>query len=317
MRRLIDNHPGSSRTAPAISIAGTYGIKAIDAAGNQSANAIFVNAPKVPGGARLRFDEQAQHPTFPGRKVGLSVVGGALSITRSQTAATSPIFSDIASMGLLPAFKTAAKDEFLLGGGTYETGVFSLDNGTFLVRCEADMRISNISELSALLERRGTLDAWGIIQAGVSVEDFLTDTQIRTATTLTGSGSDIDLDYNWGAWEDFIVGDYEGRYFQGRLKMRTFDPNISPLVDELSYLYSIANRTVSGSGTSPLRINFDPAFYQAPVITPTGNLQNGERFRVAESLRNTALIQVFNSSNTEVTGRTIYWSATGPGEQVT
>ena len=316
MRRLEGSFPANARTTGALSIGGTYAIKAVDAAGNYSLRAAFVNAPNLEGDFKVLENLNYHENSYPGTKEDVVASGNTLQLGSVTTPGGSLFMKDWPVLSNLGPLSSETTTRY--GGsdleGTYTAGVVDCGVGTFLVSIESEVNISNILALNQLWARyRATLlKDIGVLGTAVTAEDYVVDAEIRTATTRTpGAGEAV---YNWGDWGALIAGEFECRYFQVRLILRTFDPEVTPQIDKFRVTARLKRRGESGTGTTPLSVTFDPAFYENPIMTPVANLADGERITTAVT-RSTATIGVVNSSNV-AQNKTVFWSATGFGKQV-
>ena len=316
MRRLEGSYPRDSNTTGALSLGGTYAIKAVDVAGNYSRGAAFVNAPSLPTSAKVLQDLKYDEAQWPGSLVDVVASGPNLQLGSTTRQGGSLFMSQWPALNQLGFLSTASDTEYggSDGEGVYTAPAVDCGVGTFLVSVESEVRISNILALNQLWRKYNAtlLRDVGVLGEAASAEDYFVDAEIRTATTRTpGAGGGV---YDWSDWSGLIAGDYEARHLQVRLRLRTLNNEITPIIDRFRVKASVAARTETGTGTTPVSVTFDGAFYETPVVIAAANLNDGERIATTAT-RSGATVGVVNSSGAAQAGRSVFWNASGHGEE--
>ena len=305
MEPLGNTLPPLSRSIPVITQIGTYAVKAIDYSGNESENAAFVTSQR--GVETTDFFEaisKTEAPAWTGTKSNLEVFGGSLILSRYDIAARSPNMSEWPVLARLGYLTTPAVTRFR-DSGTYTTTPVQLIGGSFLVNLRSDVQVTSFLEISQIIRSWGTLRSVGIIGGSATGTEYRVRPQVRYSATLQGLlASD---------WEDFLIDDKTGVYFQFRILVETADPNVSPVISTGTFKGIMPLRTEQGTVTTPGTATFRHQFYRNPVVFAQGE-QSTEYVSVEDIGVTSAKIRVFkNADNTEVTGRDMLWNASGYG----
>lgn len=262
----------NSATIPAQ--VGTYLVKAVDYAGNESpiAAAAITNISKING---LNFVEALEEGpddwagTFEGTRYdpdlnGLVVAWGGDNLV-SESGDTITTESGDTILAETP------------DSGFDETGVYQLPGyidlqDVFTVRSSASVEVYGHDRLSAitlLTEDGDTLTAENgdIINAEdpSSVPDGSYDVTVQYSVTSDDpSGSPT-----WTAWQDFVVGDLTIRALRARAILSGMPPSITPVVTRIYVELDMEDRVVgftASVGTGGATITFDPAFFVVPKV---------------------------------------------------
>ncbi len=287
---------------------GSYMLKALDAFGRESANAVsYVNLTPDPRGANV-VATLSEAPAFSGAKSNASVNGANQLVIASLMAFD-------AQAGNLDS---ASGNFDSAGGGLSPEGVYEfasvLDLGaSYIARIsaavEADV-IDLVTDIDGATDsfdtRQGNFDG-----AAPSAVDVLVEVS-TTAGDPAGSPS-------WSSWQAISVGDFVGRGFRFRARLISTNPMATPAVTALSVSLDMpdrvaaANGSVSASGGDS--ITFTPAFKATPAISITpSNLTSGDYFTITSQSRSGFTVQFKNSAGTGIS-RTYDWVARGYGRQ--
>ncbi|HBA86020.1 MAG TPA: hypothetical protein DCZ95_18195 [Verrucomicrobia bacterium] len=262
--------PATSKTAPAL--VGTYMIKAVDFAGNESdsADAVSTSIARITGLNVVETFEQT-HPAWSGTPDGTeesSEYGGitiaAITSAGYTGAATvhddsSVEFSDEGGTAFDSADPTETSIE--VASGYYEFASYVDLLGVFTSRLSASLTISG-QDITADLYAMGDLYAAGNLYGA---QDGQYSVSLEVATTSDDPAGTP----TWSAWKGFLVGDYTARAYKFRAKLVSYEPNITPILEGFSVSIDMPDRLVRFAaevGTSGARVAFSPAFYITPEV---------------------------------------------------
>lgn len=262
----------TSETLPAQ--VGTYLVKAVDYAGNESpiaASAItnisrvqglnFVEAieegPSVWNGT---FDETVYTPERGGIVLGF---GSELLQTRSgetlQTRSGVDIEGRVESAGYVET-------------GTYELPGYIDLQDVFTVRTSATISVEGYDAVSRieLAARDGEILQ---TRSGVNLEGRQSSDVPEGSWTVTVQYAYTEDDPagtpTWSDWSDFVAGDLTARAFRARLVFMGSPPNITPVLTHIKVILDMKDRVVgfeASVGTGGATITFDPDFFIVPEI---------------------------------------------------
>jgi predicted phage tail protein len=268
-------------------MAGTYLVKAVSTAGDESAiEAAVVTA--VTGDDDLNAVAAAvQQPTFTGTKTTCQVVSGGLEITPAS--------------GVVP---TSATYLFALtGGASVDLGDVYTSRVSGLIEAVGVQIDNNVFSWPNVYEQPNVYgsanDLWG-----VELQERHTDGNPAGSPT-------------WTAWAPLVVGDITARAYQFRALLSSRAGNVTPRVTKLEAFVDMPDRIASerglAVGTGGATITFAPAFKETPsiVVTPR-DLGNAERVNVTGATTAGFTVQILDSSGAGV-ARTIDWHAIGYG----
>jgi len=264
---------GSATSITVPALVGSYLIKAVDHAGNESATAAaaITNISSV---ANFNFIETITQssPSWTGTADDTEYSSGAGGIIL------------LAAAGVLPS------------DGTYElSDVVDLE-AIFQCRATGSLAVLgmdiNADDLYGLTDLYALTnlysDVSGLFSAGI---------EIRT-TNDDPAGSPT-----WTAYKPFLVGDYTARAFQIRLKLTGTPPNITPVVTSVTVNFDMPDRVIGFSaavGTSGASISFSPAFYAIPKVgIAVTDGQEGDAYTMA-NLSETGFDIAFTNDGTAV-----------------
>jgi hypothetical protein len=173
-----------------------------------------------------------------------------------------------------------------------DTLLLSVDPATTGYYSEGFYYFKEILDLGEIYTTR--LQAY-IVAGAFSTSDIMANwptlTSITSLSSSTGADYQVDLEYrardtfnsiaewsslssvpsmsdgevgDWTSWTRFTIGDFTGRIFQFRIRLRSYNVNISPQVIEAKVIADMTDRTVRFDNLicpiNGLRVDYDPAF---------------------------------------------------------
>jgi predicted phage tail protein len=269
---LLDNIAVTSFQLPAMK--GSYLIKAVNTAGVESLVAAVI-VSTIDGVEGLNAVELVEgSPDWTGTRDGTAKHDGALRLGSADTV------GDWARLG----------DVIALGAGT---------NG---VRPQGSFDFDEVVELDAVYTSRltATIHALGVnygnrIGLWTRLGDVETlggadpgswDLQLLVATTQDAAGPGR----TWSTWAPFVVGDYTACAFKFRTVLFSYDPQVTPVVDELVIQVDMPDRLVDDydvpCAPPGVRVDFDPPFRARPSLTfGLQGMQEGDRYTISSHTR--------------------------------
>jgi hypothetical protein len=202
--------PGASVAVPAKP--GTYMIRAYDKTGNISENFTSVTVPAAALEAFTTTLTDTEDPTFPGTKIGCSVVGSNLEIT--TVSGTAPFTA------------------------TYEFSGY-IDTGSVRrFRSRVDVDITRVDRSAGLWnDLPGLFDTlpglFDDFTGGSQIDD--TNVVVYIATTQDNPAS-VSPPPTWSAWQELKVGDFYARAAQYKIELSSRSVNITPSITSLDAL---------------------------------------------------------------------------------
>ena len=296
--------PATSVTVKAMT--GTYLIKAVDLAGNESnaAASIGVSIESLP---HLNVSETITEETgFSGTHSNTFADAGKLWLHT-----TTDVMS---SWSLMSAIENMAMGE--------DGGAVFLSSGTYTFANSVNQGRAILSRFTSKVEARGEnfdnlVKNWPLMSgvlsmAGVTPSDWDVTLQIRTTTDdPTGAPS-------WSAWQDFVVGDYYCWGAEFRVRLESTFGQVTPIVSELQVNVDMpdvfqdgANVTVAAGGsTITYPIKFFVAGEDVSIAVSGAGLATGDYYRITNKGQASFDLQWFNSSDVGVE-RVSSWQAQG------
>lgn len=264
--------PATSITTPVL--IGTYLIKWVDLAGNESETAA-VATTGVASVSGLNFIEQIAE--------GPDNWGGTFEDTAYR-----PDMGGLALAGAALPISTRGGDSILTRSGDalaaraargiVSPGVYTLPNvldleEPFTVRLTVSLTVRGYDFGSAfsILTRNGdTLVArdGGILIGSdpSNVSDGAWSVSVEMSRTLDDPAAESAA---WSDWQPFVVGDYSLRGLRLRLRLTGSPPYVTPVVQRAIVTVDMPDRDYPFHVDVPVdgaRVEFDPEFYVAPVI---------------------------------------------------
>lgn len=306
---LLPSVSGSTTTALAPLLSGTYMIKAEDSTGNQSENFAELDVV-VPNLANLNVvANQNEHTSFLGTKNGMEVGSNKLMLMSEF------LFDS------LPGNFDDATGNFDDSGGEIYTGF----------NVVGDYEFNNYQDLGKVVNSRVTLNSvWSLIaptgdfddaigffddrsgdfDAVEGKEDVMTVTPFIQTTNYNPATTT-----NWSDWRPFYAGDYLARAFKFKVEVKSTDSNYNINISQLSVTIDMPDITDSGSAvsvnTGALSVNYNLNFHSSPTINGTiVNSDSGDYINITNVTSNSFDIEVKNSSNANIS-KTVFWLAKG------
>lgn len=195
----------------------------------------------------------------------------------------------------------------VVSSGTYQTADENIVDIGYVTNVRVDFTIDayalNFGEnVLSLVDVLAELD----ILNGSNQQHYSVTPQIQVAQD----------DGVFGAWQDYVPGTIQGRYFRVRLVLQTDDPLIVPFVRHFSWTIDVPDLVQTGTGvTVPsggLRIDFPKEFHAKPNLQVTTlDAVDGDRAVIQQTTDPLVgfNIQLFNNSTP--VSRVINWLAQG------
>lgn len=301
---------------------GTYLVKAVDYAGNQSpiAAAAITNISKIQG---LNFVEAIEEGPAPWN--------GAFDDTRydaDRGGVTLDWRGDEITTRSGHIIQTRSGEDILAqtpDGGYIETGTYELPGyidlqDTFTVRTSATInaegydigsRIELATRDGQIIQTRSGEDLQGRDTADVPEGSWnITIQYAYTEDDPSGSPT-------WSDWADFVAGDLTTRAFKVRLAFTGSPPSITPVLTYIKVTLDMKDRVVGFEaevGTSGATITFDPEFFVVPEIgISVSDGQEGDSYVITSRSEGSFDI-AFTNGGTPV-ARSVSGVAKGYGER--
>ena len=295
-----------SRPATSISVParqGTYLIKAVDKLGNFSSNATAIISNVT---STLNFNQvatQSEHPSFTGTKTDVVILDDAIELDSSE-------LFDSAS-GLFDAdttrfFDSGAANADFLSRGNYEFSDVIDIGAKHTARITASLTQTADNPDDLFDSRSGNFDD--------ASSNFDGDTPANCNAHLEIATSDDNTTYT--DFRNFVIGEYEARYFKFRVVLISRDNASTPVVSQVTVTIDMQDRIFSEndivSGTGTKSITFPNPFKTngfAVGVTGQG-MATGDYFTVSNKSTTGFDVAFFNSSDTGVS-RTFDYIAKG------
>jgi hypothetical protein len=264
---------------------GTYLIKAVDFAGNESETAasIITNIVRILGLNVVETFEQ-EHPTWAGTGTNAVVDAGMGGIIISN---------------------------LTVGDGIYRFNGYVDLGAVYTSRLTAALYISGQDITSDLYDFADLYAAGNLYGA----QEGQYDVQLELGHTQGDpGGAGVFSD-----WEQFLVADYSARAYRFRVTLQSFAENITPILKKVSIEVDMPDRIVEFTqavGTGGATITFDPEFYEKPEIgLSVINGQEGDAYTIT-SHTSAGFTIAFTNSGSPV-ARTVSGIAKSYGEKST
>jgi hypothetical protein len=284
--------PATTAVMPAI--VGTYLIKAVDYAGNESVTAATAST-SIARVQALNVVSAISAPTWTGSG------SGAL-----YDAARSGIVLAAAGDLYNAADLYAISDLYHYGGytasGTFPLGNFDLGN-VYTSRISSSITVTGFNyaatDLYLISDLYDSADLYAVGETGYSAAVQIRTTNDDPAGTPT-----------WSAWANVSVGDMTCRAYEARIILYGTQPDITPVVEAAALNIDMPDRVLAfaaaiSSGGS--RVVFNPPFYAFPNDEGLGisviNGQEGDKYTIS-SLDETGFNIAFTNGGLPV-GRSI------------
>jgi sulfur carrier protein ThiS len=284
---------GSSATVPAQ--VGTYLIKAVDIAGNESVNAavVITSIAKLTG---LNIVEILEEPDSNG-----DWNGGFSGATYDESV-----------NGVRLEGSAGDLSEF---GRYFAADLIDLQ-GVFTSRVTGNLRVSG-QDLSLDLYSLGNLyDAGNLYGAP--------EGSFRAGIELSTTDDDPDGDPEWSEWKRLVVGDYSARAYRFRVWLEGDGVSITPVMTEAQFEVDMPDRLYRFSANVPaevegIRVPFEPPFFAFPASKEGLGLsvlngEEGDKYTI-DNLDETGFDIAFTNGGNPVP-RTISGIAQSYGEKI-
>jgi len=282
---------GTSATVPAQ--VGTYLIKAVDVAGNESANADVV----ITSIAKL---------------TGLNVV----SVLEEPDAINGweGVMNGVVYDATLAGLRLSGTINDLSESGTYTADGYVDLLGVFTSRVTGNLTVSG-QDLSLDLYDLGDLYLAGNLY-GAGEDTF------RAAIDISTTDDDPAGTPTWSDWKRLVVGDYSARAYRFRVYLEGDGISITPVLTGAEFEVDMPDRIIRFAATvltTGTRVAFDPAFYAFTNDRGLGitvlDGQEGDRYTIT-NLGPTGFDISFTNAGSPVE-RDISGIAQSYGEQIT
>lgn len=241
-----------SRSATSVvvpAMVGTYLIKAVDYAGNESETAA-ASITNISGIAGLNVVETVEQPAWDGTasQCEYSATHGGIVLSGK---------GDLYDLEDL----YTPDDLYLLTGEIYTSGTYTLADtvdlgAVYTSRLTAALTVSG-QDLKTDLYDVADLYAMGDM-FGAPEGSYSAGLEVRTTNDDT-SGTPT-----WGDWKPFAIGDYTARGYQFRIALTGMAPAIIPVVEAVSITIDMPDRVIAFTAQIPDTggtVSFSPAFY--------------------------------------------------------
>lgn len=304
---IIPSVPGTSTSAVAPLLEGTYMAKFVDSTGNYSEEETMI-VTLNPQAIELNVVQTIEEATdFPGTKTNLIVDSDAeaLALGSETLIDDFPLIDSVGS--------------FDYSGDISLTGTYLFEN-THDLGAVYPTRISSIVEVETFSigyiwdTRTQSIDDWDDID-GADINDVNAILYVRT--TLDNPGGSP----TWTDWKRISAGAYVARAFQFKLEVTSEDETHNIYIKELTVTLDMEDRAVnlgpitSGVGVT-YRVDYADPFYAAPSVSITAsNLGTGEYFTITNQSA-TGFDIVFKNSGGTTVSRSFSLIAKGYGRLV-
>ena len=285
-----------SRPATSITVQsrkGTYLIKAVDKNNNVSSNATAIISNVT---TALNFNSvatQSEHPTFGGTFTNTVLVDGSIELDSSEQFES--------ATGLFDANEDRFFDSGASNADFFATGEYLftdvVDIGakhTVTVSGSLDQSANNPDDLFD--NRTGNFED--------ASSNFDGDAPVNQNAHIEVATSDDNSTYT--DFRNFVIGEYEARYFKFRVVLISRDLATTPVISAVTVSIDMKDRIFSGndivSGTSTKSVTFTNPFKSGNyALGITGqSMATGDYFTVSNKTINGFNVAFLNSSNSGV-----------------
>jgi hypothetical protein len=270
MTPIASNIPRDARSYAVPSRHGTYAIKAIDVNGTRSETALYSN-------------------------VGLSDPRAYYTAATNTDALTGGTYTDTVLNGSHIQLDVDANGDFK------QIGYYEFASATDLGMVTSVKLISNIG--SDILNPDNLMSVWTTLAAvttlsgSISPNDVQVTMQVAISTVASGTPS-------YGAWQQFVVGEYTAKHLKFRAVLETRDVGFTPILSAASVVMQLEDLIVSEanltSGTSAYNVTFAPKFHTLKSITILPqNMATGDYYTISSKSRSGFTVTFYDSSSSE------------------
>ena len=278
--QAVVNGSSTSTTLPLL--LGTYFVKFVDNASNESVGASSAVVSTIASINMNTVEAIDQEPSFSGVKNNMIVVANELQFDTD------------------------------ISGDLYQFGSYEFDNYIDLGSVQVSRALINMSLTANNLadnidDRKESIDTWDSIDnppANIVVDTYISTTNDDPAGSPT-----------WSDWVQFTISDYTARAFKFKLEASTSNINHQILVSELSSSVEVSDKTETqrqiSSGTATKSIIYTTQFNLIPVVSITAtNMMTGDYHTISNETATGFDINFYNSSDVAIS-RVFNYSATG------
>ena len=224
------SRPATSVTVPARK--GTYLIKAVDKLGNFSSNATAIISNVT---SPINFNSvatQSEHPAFNGTKTNVVILDNAIKLDSSELFdSASGNFDDDTTR----FFDSGASNADFVSSGNYEFASVIDIGAKHTARITASLTQSADNPDDLFDNRSGNFDD--------ASSNFDGDTPANCNAHLEIATSDDNSTFT--DFRNFVIGEYEARYFKFRVVLISRDNASTPVVSEVSVSVDMQDRIFS------------------------------------------------------------------------
>lgn len=284
---------------------GAWLLKAVDGSGNESLlarRAVSASAELHDANAVELVDELGWHGevdrvyAFDG-ELRLADAGGMMS------------WLSLADVPLLAFGATSVEQE----GYYYAAEVVDLGH-CYPCRLAVDIRAAGVDLLNTLSSWASLLDVDQLDASDVSQWDIRAEISIST-TAAPAEPTE------WSDWAPLTIGEYTGRAFRFRLRLRSHAAAVTPSISSMAITVDMPDRVSAGHDLlcppEGLRVSFTPAFMARPALAVDAQgLLPGDR-KVITDIDDTGFTLQFLDAANNGASRTFDYLAKGYGRRIT
>ncbi len=310
---VVERVTGTSIQVPTIE--GTYLVKAVNLAGNQSANAaLAVNDIYGTYGLNA-VSAVSDYPTWDGASEGVTKVGTTNKLDAGRTSGIYYFSMSGASGSVTSSALDVLSTSDILALSNIYGNVGTLDLGA-AYRCYVSALVDAYGEAVGIYWR--DLGLWKDLGlwSPVSPSDWSVWIEVQTTKDDPTSPSAV-----WTEWQRLTVGYYEARGFRIRMILNSFTAFVLPVVEDATLTIDMEDRIYSDkslvSSTGGTSVSFSPPFKEISGVGITAqNMATGDYFLYLSAPDvNGFTIQFKNSSGVSIS-RTFDYIAAGYGTEI-
>lgn len=283
---------------------GTYLIKAVDLAGNESVNATAI-ITYDPGQLLNAIEILDQHPDFLGFKDNVVLSGDGITLQDPDNPLGYYYFNETID---LDAVFVSTLSASIRAGAVYFNDFFEIED----IFAEDDV-FGMGSGSNDIFDMQDIFEEDDIFGFDLNSWDILLEYRIT-------SDNPSDTSAEWSDWLPLEAESLEFRGIQFRLRMRSFVQNITPKVFELSVTIDMPDRIERGDDLivpeTGATISYDPPFKSNPAVVIT--IQDGDAADEIEFISKTPSefsFRVYNRVTTEYVERVYDFISSGYGRE--
>lgn len=306
---IIPAVAGSSTSALAPLLTGTYFARFVDASGNYSVNDSLI-VTTVPDGIALNVVvTETEHPDFAGVKTNM--VNYEFESEDSLVLASVGLIDDVLdidSLGLIDFTGDIASE------GTYEFENTIDLGGVWPARIRSLIDLEAFDIRNLIDERTDLIDSWLDIDGDV-VTDVNAELYVRTTEDDPGGSP------TWTEWKRIHAGQYSARGFQFYLLCTSGSPNHNLFIRQLEVTIDVEDRVehlgpITSSVLGIYTITYAFPFYAVPAISVTANDMNSGDFYAITNADEEGFDILFKNAASSNVARTFSVIAKGYGRKL-